>query len=46
VALSALLPAPGIWVLAKIALVGAAYVGVLVLSGEVTAADLGMGKSK
>jgi O-antigen/teichoic acid export membrane protein len=41
-----LVPAAGAWVLAKMAAVGAVYLIVLVLSGEVTSADLGMGKSR
>lgn len=46
VLLSLVVPTPGVWALVKMVAVGVAYLGVLVLSGELTAADLGMGKSR
>jgi O-antigen/teichoic acid export membrane protein len=38
-------PVRGGWVVAKIGLIGFVYLGILVLSRELTAADLGMGKA-
>jgi O-antigen/teichoic acid export membrane protein len=43
--LGELVPVRGIWVVAKIGVLGAVYLGLLVLTREVTAADLGMGKA-
>jgi O-antigen/teichoic acid export membrane protein len=40
-----LVPVHGAWVLAKIGLIGLIYLAVLVLTREVTSADLGMGKA-
>ena len=38
-------PVRGAWVVPKIGLIGLIYVGALILTREVTSADLGMGKA-
>jgi hypothetical protein len=41
---SELVPVRGGWVVVKIGVIGLLYLGILVLSRELTAADIGMGK--
>jgi hypothetical protein len=40
-----LVPVHGAWVVPKLGLIGLIYLAILVLTREVTAADLGMGKA-
>ena len=40
-----LVPVRGAWVVPKIGLIGLIYLGVLILTRELTSADLGMGKA-